>query len=688
LVAPPTSAHPPPPPPTPRASRRPPPPPPKRASKPPKPAKAQSRNKRGATLPPPTLQSSHVRLLADAALDGALLAVAASATNPGDKAPRYIAAGDDRGALHVFDGAGRPALPAESIVGSAGRILSLAFLSAATAAKHATGPVVAAHILAAAVVDDARSNGGASFSLCIYRVAPSRAPSPERRATLELLHEHRVEWPALAVGETLTGQTAIAASASSDSAALAKPGAAGAQRLVSIESLAGLGAAQSKAGPSLLAVRSDGLVVALAAARGTMLQAIHTGGGIEEPVHASRRGAAGVALLSPTRLTVVELKTRGPPRDCALPASLTAAGGRLTGVAFDVQLPQLLYATTSLGETLLYNSRARAPPPPPLADGRVPAPPAECHWLDTLVTEPDAGDAEPIESVAAVRGFLLHAGAASFGATLAPLVHAEPLPAWGGGGGGGVFGGRRRGGGDGSDVRPLVVAGNTVRERESAGESTLSSAARPTPPPARPHTRLPRAPSSIRQVILGGEGRRSLLVYTAALTYEPLTRPKWPQYVMAISVLVITAFWQMYKKSQRGKEEANAAAQPGRGGPRGRARNRAEEQAHAAELRMKAYGFGAGDGVKSGKPSPMPNPFRSGGGADHGAGVGISGSGGGGGDDSDESDGWSRAARDRADKSMRKHYEAHRKPPKTEIRLGRSDRGLHGYHEDDDEDSD
>lgn len=184
-----------------------------------------------------------------------------------------------------------------------------------------------------------------------------------------------------------------------------------------------------------------------------------------EPARQVRSGAT-LGLLSDERIVLIELARRAPPRDCVLPESTFAAGGRLVSLAFDQvsavsaghllviwwlcrgraggrllallralltrrppsgplaslqHVPQLLYASTSDGAVMVFNSRSRAPPPEPEAEaaggsGRKAAPTVECRWLDTLAAQPGRAD-EPAVGLGAVRGYLFAVGATTLQAS-------------------------------------------------------------------------------------------------------------------------------------------------------------------------------------------------------------------------------------------------------------------------------
>lgn len=261
-----------------------------------------------------------------------------------------------------------------------------------------------------------------------------------------------------------------------------------------------------------------------------------------------------------------------------------------------------------MGETLIFNGRARAPPPP-VEEGAPPpptsvfgrgrggsraAPTLECRWLDSVATEPGA-PAAPAQSLATVRGYLLGVSLTELTArnvsTLyhtadpqpAVVVHSEPITPPGAVASGAVG---------------LVVAGGS-------------------PPVARPRVML--ASGNVLLVESGGEGGgTSLRLYSSQLPYDPPTPPTWPTYLMGAAVIGITACWQLYKR--RGKSDRadrrgsgrNGRGRSGLGNGRGgngngrgmggyddddfgdRSRMRGAEAHYAAH--MNSYGRGPGGG--------------------------------------------------------------------------------------------
>lgn len=272
----------------------------------------------------------------------------------------------------------------------------------------------------------------------------------------------------------------------------------------------------------------------------------------------AQRAGSVLALLSYDRLVIIELSKRAPPRMCAVPESVIASGGGLSSVAFDEHVPQLIYAATSLGDTLIFNGRARAPPPadaPP--EEKKSAPTLECRWLDSIAHEPGAV-VEPAHALATVKGYLFALDAQQLTArnvsTLyhtsepqpAALVHAEPVPppsappplpsdqmiATGTGTGTGAAGGGA--GAGGRPPRVLLSAGGALLVEGGPAD--------------------------------GAAGGGQLRVYATSLPYDPPQPPTWPTYVMGAAVIGITAVWQLYKRRGKGDKDGGRGSRGGRGG--------------------------------------------------------------------------------------------------------------------------
>ena len=534
----------------------------------------------------PTLISPHLRLRGTFELDATLIAVAAAPV-AGNAAPRLLVAADALGHLHVFDSVGRPLMPPTPIslqdrVAPA-QVLGLSFLGSPPSGKQASASPLLLAVAVAHEVGSAQVAEG--FALCIYRVQNARVPTPEHRVAIDLIHETNITWPkskepdALPLGRDGEGKQLQRSKSKSTATADTAP------RLIALESISsvGQGGARGRAAEgskaALLAVRSDGVLLTLSHVGG-VLAGVTTG---VDGVQSVRRSGSTMALLTRERLLVVELLRREPPRECTIPESLAAAGGYLTSVAFDVQIPQLLYAASSLGTTLIFNSRARAKRPATEDDGaqsatgegqRAPGATFECRWLDDLTVEPGTESAEA-QMLTAFRGYLVMLSDAALRARNVSSIYAsgEPLPA-------------------------------ALVHSEPLGITQPKRRARHAPPPA------PRTVLAVGSLLLvesaREEGGQSVVkLYASTLPYEPATPPTWPQYVMAAAVLGITAIYQLYKRRGSSKEEEDrgASGRGGRGnrGGRGAAPPRglpgmdsraAGAQAHYA-AHMSAYGSAA-----------------------------------------------------------------------------------------------
>lgn len=313
----------------------------------------------------------------------------------------------------------------------------------------------------------------------------------------------------------------------------------------------------SKRDAAFMALRSDGVIVTFSM-EGTILNGVSTGvTGLRRAVRSASTGT--IALLSPQRLVLIELTRRAPPRECALPETTLSSGGRLTGLAFDQHVNQLLYASTSDGATMVFNSRARAAPPLPEDTGGARGG-IECRWLETLVAPPGRSD-EVATSLAAVRGYLFSVGTSSLQArnvstiyhtaepeTL-PHVYLERLPppppfaysctydaAFDGEGGGGGVVGKDASLvptpctlGAASSGRLLMASGSSVLVEGGADETGAASG--------------------------GGIGSHVLRFYQSSLPYEPPGAPLWPKILMGGVAVAITAFWQLYRRSRDNKKK-------------------------------------------------------------------------------------------------------------------------------------
>ena len=563
-------------PPPPNVKRPLPPPPPPPPPKPPKGKEGAGRNAGGwlrkpdrgrrkkdrgeparAAITRPTMLSPDLRMVAEVRL-GAGLAVAAVAPAATGTSPRFIVAADTLGRLHIFDAVGRALMPPSPLVPETDRkvrVLAMVFLGASgQASGQASGRAAAPMLLAAAIAygdDDAGEQEG--FLFCLYRILPAPHPTPQQRVVVDLMRESNVTWPLLPAADLEgkdTKENEAQESSTSRRRALTGAGSDPAPpRLVALETMVSSGPSAggkaASAAPTFLAVRSDGMLVTLSSVGG-VLAGVTTG---ISGVRMIRRSGTALALLSHERLVLLELARRAPPRDCAIPESLIASGGRLTSVAFDAHVPQLVYAATSSGSTLIFNSRARAPPPPTTLEGdagvseqkKSAASTIECRWLDDLAFEPGF-ESEASDALSTVKGYLVAVGEQTLSArnvstlyhasaepSAAALVHFEPVS---------------RSEYVEQDERPprvllgsgsvLVVESDDLSEEDGSGQQRMSR----------------------------------LRIYSSTLPYEPPVPPTWPKYVMGIAVVGITGIYQLYKRRGKGKNDDNRADRYGPGGDR------------------------------------------------------------------------------------------------------------------------
>jgi hypothetical protein len=496
-----------------------------------------------AAITRPTMLSPNFRLVAELSL-GAGLAAAAMAPAPAGTPPRFIVVADTLGRLHAFDAVGRALMPPAPLIPEAVgavRVLSMVFLGAGAPSSGRSSAAVPVLLAAAIAHDEGSAEEHGGFTFCLYRIAPLAQPTPDQRIAVDLVRESNVTWPLPPASESAEEGSSPSTSrlvASSGAPQEAHP------HLVALETMASSpalgGGKGTPTAPTFLVVRSDGMLVTLSSA-GAVLAGVASGIG---GVHMSRRSGTTLALLSHERLVLLELARRAPPRDCPIPESLLSSGIRLTSVAFDEHIPQLLYVSTSSGSTLLYNSRSRAAPAPPGAaaeagDSKAVRPSVECRWLDTLAVEPGA-ETEASHALSALKGYLIAVGAQALSARNissiyhsaldnphpTSLVHFEVI-------------GR-------GDVDPLD-AGALPRLMLGSGNTFL----------------VEGGELDLAQDIESGA---SLRIYSSALPYEPPVPPSWPKYVMGIAVVGITGIYQLYKR--RGSSSSNK----GKGGDGGRGR--------------------------------------------------------------------------------------------------------------------
>lgn len=268
---------------------------------------AQSGLSAGDTLSP------HLKVVGQLQLGAHLASAALSVHLPASKnsaAPRYGAAAEVSGRIHLFDSLGRPMAavlePPDSAPDSTAPPPLLAFGSKEPA------------VLYVATADPSTPS---SFSLRQYRLISEQRPQPGARTRIALAKNTTVGWrvPARNTRRGRNAAEAEAEAAAAEAEAVAEAEAAEAEvaaavasgaalpQLVSIEAIP----TRSASSPALLAARSDGMLLMLGAA-GNALSSMDSG---VQGVIAVVRGGGSLAVLSPSRLVLVDLGRREPPRE-------------------------------------------------------------------------------------------------------------------------------------------------------------------------------------------------------------------------------------------------------------------------------------------------------------------------------------------------------------------------------------
>ena len=261
-----------------------------------------------------------------------------------------------------------------------------------------------------------------------------------------------------------------------------------------------------------------------------------------------RRAGGGLALLSPDRIVLLDMARRGGQRECALPESLAADGAELVDFAFDAQVPQLLYAATSTGLTIVFNTKLRrqvakeAAAAPPEGGGvgharRGAASPPECRWLDTVGAARPATHARApgcAGTLGSLRGYVLALGGADGSLRLDALnvsslyySREAPSPA--------------------ETVHSEVVdaAGFGAPKNVAAAECWLSAAG---------------------AAVWVGAPAGTLHLYSSSLPYEPPSADIWPRVGLALGAIALTVGWQLWRKSKPKKGGRNGRGRFGRAG--------------------------------------------------------------------------------------------------------------------------
>ncbi|KAL1526120.1 hypothetical protein AB1Y20_014849 [Prymnesium parvum] len=491
----------------------------------------------------PPLHSPQLRQIGAASLGQPLVATALAPAAQGGKggsAPRYVAAADASGRIHLFDSAGRQvALPFQAT--ESGRIVGMGFVA------------MGANVLLATAVD---TGDATKFRFLLSRVAPQKNPQPTSRFALDIVREVDVLWhpppppPPKSKGKGARGKAGeepVAeqeeAEAHHDDVALTS----GVDlHMVAFESMP---PGKNANAPVILIGVSDGTLIFLTSS-GTVHSTAQTG---VNAVRVLRRSGTTICLLSPERLVLVDLSGRLPARECSVPESVLADDGALTDAVFDGHLSQLLYVSTTAGDTLIFNTRARAVDEGEGAKARM----VECRWLDSLVTDGPFSD-EPLLSLATTRGYLFSAGVGHFTVRNVSTIYyqTEAPPA------------------------PLVFADQLPHKVDAGGS---------LPHPNEVHIRVEAG-----TVLLASAAAGSITLYTTTLIFEPPPVSMWPRIVMGVAAIGITVVWQLYRHKKR-----SAAEESGRASRGGKCCDRHgltdEKYGDMGMMRRGAYGGAGGD---------------------------------------------------------------------------------------------
>jgi len=257
--------------------------------------------------------SPYLKVVGQLQLGAPLASAALSVHLPASKnsaVPRYGAAAEVSGRIHLFDSLGRPVAavlePPDSAPDSAAPPPLLAFGSKEPAVLY---------------VATADPSPPSSFSLRQYRLISEQRPQPGARTRIALAKNATVGWRVPA-RKTRRGRNAAEAEAE-DAAAEAEAVAAAAEAAAEVAAAVASGAAlphlvsleaipsRSASSPALLAARSDGMLLMLGAA-GNALSSMDSG---VQGVIAVVRGGSNLAVLAPSRLVLVDLSRREQPRE-------------------------------------------------------------------------------------------------------------------------------------------------------------------------------------------------------------------------------------------------------------------------------------------------------------------------------------------------------------------------------------
>jgi hypothetical protein len=289
--------------------------------------------------------------------------------------PRLLAAADAKGNLWMFNRSGKVLLaaplghaPASSVVGLAIGSRDDPFIASATMDGH-----IRIHNMSLPVPLRRSSSRFASSS------GASRTDQPEAPASL-----------------VLDVATQILGVDPEDDSAARRP----ASPIVSLEVYT------RRRKTQLLVTDARGTLFTVAR-NGTVLRSLDLG----SPASATARSGSIIAIATTNALVLVDLSKIGStPTTCESSRQGSApsgdgAFGEITSLAFDLELPQLLYAATGSGEVLVFNTRTRTRPSaersPVPDDGRASS---ACRLVERLL-----GHQPSALALAAVRGYLLSA---------------------------------------------------------------------------------------------------------------------------------------------------------------------------------------------------------------------------------------------------------------------------------------
>ena len=235
------------------------------------------------------------------------LVAAALAPSTGWMARMAVVADTD-GQLLVFDPNGRSIHPPIAAAAPPARVAGIAFLHTGAGGGDKQSTFFASAI--------EMPGSPEAFVFQLYRLTPTRTPTPERRVQLELVKETNVTWPtaqpAAAAAEeggqpprdAEGAETALSAkgeggAVSSATGAVATQAAPSSGRLVGLESMSGGSGGKGKtAAPAFLAARSDGVLVTISV-QGQLIAGVASG---VDGLVMARCSVSTLGLMTPHRL--------------------------------------------------------------------------------------------------------------------------------------------------------------------------------------------------------------------------------------------------------------------------------------------------------------------------------------------------------------------------------------------------